>query len=842
MDDNNNKNITQIQKINNKIRGKLFTLIGDVICGYAFDPANPDERLIVEIYINNSFITAVRADLEEYNNVETNDNFHGFTVVLPKKWLNIERICISAKIANTNIWLDNNINRNNTANNINIIPFYSQVWNSGGLVISGWYWNPTKQNIKVKAIIIDEFNNEIILDECIANRPQHDFIHINNPKFGFILNLPISLADGNTHEIFVKEENGNNLIGSPIYVCCNVNGTDYLFNQIIKEKSKNAQDKNSIELLKKLFAQQNKVAPVSVGFKHYDNWYRLFNNSKFFTDTSINPVDSNDKVLILIIGENNKEKQQVSIQSLSKQENFNPKNIVIIYVENESNDIDNYVRRLTYLVNDHNLKVIIPLNAGDILSSKAVYTYLRCFTEYSKLDIIYSDNDEIDIFHEKHENFFGKPAWDETLFYGIDYLTNGIAISIRAIKRALDYLAKNKVQLLANWHTLLCATISITNASDIGHLPFVLYHKNKDNDYNNRIVSQSRLDALNWLSNLPHKLGNDLEKAEVSILPKFSHLTKIRFIPKKFPKISLIIPTKDKLNYLKKCIYSLVGNTNYPDFVNNVEIVIVDNNSVEFKTKQWLNFIRIRYSNIKIIDYNKPFNYSAIHNYIVQNNFVSNEIIGLINNDIEVIENEPNWLIEMVTNLLRPNVGIVGAKLLWQNQIVQHAGVIIGVNGLAAHIGNYWNDNEEGYFGINQINRELSSVTAACLLIRKEHYLQLNGMEENLFPIAFNDVDLCLRLQQQLKLKVIWCAFAKLIHAESASRGKEDTAFKFARAKREQQNFIQRWSADQPYGDIYYNPNLNLDSIASVYNALALPPRNNHTVRINNILCTKKIY
>ena len=285
-----------------------------------------------------------------------------------------------------------------------------------------------------------------------------------------------------------------------------------------------------------------------------------------------------------------------------------------------------------------------------------------------------------------------------------------------------------------------------------------------------------------------------------------------------------------------------MGNTNYPDFVNNVEIVIVDNNSVEFKTKQWLNFIRIRYSNIKIIDYNKPFNYSAIHNYIVQNNFVSNEIIGLINNDIEVIENEPNWLIEMVTNLLRPNVGIVGAKLLWQNQIVQHAGVIIGVNGLAAHIGNYWNDNEEGYFGINQINRELSSVTAACLLIRKEHYLQLNGMEENLFPIAFNDVDLCLRLQQQLKLKVIWCAFAKLIHAESASRGKEDTAFKFARAKREQQNFIQRWSADQPYGDIYYNPNLNLDSIASVYNALALPPRNNHTVRINNILCTKKIY
>lgn len=218
-----------------------------------------------------------------------------------------------------------------------------------------------------------------------------------------------------------------------------------------------------------------------------------------------------------------------------------------------------------------------------------------------------------------------------------------------------------------------------------------------------------------------------------------------------------------------------------------------------------------------MLDHPFPFNYSTINNRAAD--AATGEVIGLINNDIEIIES--SWLKEMVAQLMRPGVGAVGAKLLWPNNMVQHGGVVVGVNGLAAHSGNTLAEHDPGYLGNNQITRRQSAITAACMLMRKTVYDTVGGLDENTFPVAFNDVDLCLKIRQ-LGLHLVWSAFARLIHAESASRGKDLAPEKRARAQREQQKFIERWTIGH-YNDPFYNPALALDYLTGPYGGLALP-------------------
>jgi len=156
--------------------------------------------------------------------------------------------------------------------------------------------------------------------------------------------------------------------------------------------------------------------------------------------------------------------------------------------------------------------------------------------------------------------------------------------------------------------------------------------------------------------------------------------------------------------------------------------------------------------------------------------------------------------------------------------MVQHGGVVVGINGLAAHTGNHNNQRDPGYLGFNQLAREQSAITAACLLLRKHDYLRHSGLDAKRFPVAFNDVDFCLRLRQS-GLTLVWTPFATLTHAESASRGKEDSPSKAARANREQRHFLQSWAALYAKGDPYYHPGLSTDYSTGPYGGLALPPR-----------------
>ncbi|EPM94286.1 glycosyl transferase family protein, partial [Pseudomonas syringae pv. actinidiae ICMP 19070] len=333
--------------------------------------------------------------------------------------------------------------------------------------------------------------------------------------------------------------------------------------------------------------------------------------------------------------------------------------------------------------------------------------------------------------------------------------------------------------------------------------------------------SAQRLQAIAWLSE------SLAPGARVTQVPNFPALLRTQWpLPTTLPRVSLIVPTRDQLGLLRACIEGLLTATDYP----NLEIIVVDNQSSDPHTLMYLQQLNER--GVRVLPYPHAFNYSAINNYAVTQ--ATGELIGLVNNDIEIIA--ADWLKEMVSQLLRPNVGAVGAKLLWPNRMVQHGGVVVGVNGLAAHTGNNLEQRDPGYLGMNQITRRQSAVTAACLLLRKSVFDELGGLDEQAFPVAFNDVDLCLRIRQQ-GLNLIWTAFAELIHAESASRGKDQTPEKRARGQREQQGFIERWS-QSGQSNPYYHPALSLDYLSGPYGGLAMPPRTytprNHMERVHN--------
>jgi GT2 family glycosyltransferase len=297
--------------------------------------------------------------------------------------------------------------------------------------------------------------------------------------------------------------------------------------------------------------------------------------------------------------------------------------------------------------------------------------------------------------------------------------------------------------------------------------------------------------------------------ASVEVLPHGHYRIRWR-LPDPPPLVSLIIPTRDKLDLLKTCVESILALTSYP----NYEILVVDNQSSERETLDYMRSLQTR-ERVSVLHHDQPFNYSAINNWAARR--ASGEIIGLVNNDIEVIS--PDWLDEMASQAWRPEVGAVGAMLYYPDDRIQHAGVILGLGGIANHAYAGLPKGYAGHGGRARVCQYLSAVTAACLLVRRDVFDQVGGLDEKL-QVAFNDVDFCLRLREAGYWN-IWTPFAELYHHESASRGTEDSPEKIERFLGEVALMEQRWRHLLRV-DPAYNRNLTLmDQDFS----LAFPPR-----------------
>ena len=430
-------------------------------------------------------------------------------------------------------------------------------------------------------------------------------------------------------------------------------------------------------------------------------------------------------------------------------------------------------------------------------------------------DVIYSDEDKIDENGHRYDQYF-KPDWNPDLFLVQNYISHLGVYRTLLVRDVGGFRVGYEGS--QDWD-LAMRVIERTAGDRIRHIPKILYHWRSVPGSTAMLIgakSYATQAAEKVISEHFVRIG-----VTATISPTKGSYWRVHYpLAYPTPRVTLIIPTRNRLNVLQPCVESLLAKTTYANF----EILIVDNDSDEPETLAYLAQLAAegaggRQPNarrVRVVTFAGEFNYSAINNFGVSQ--TDAPLVGLLNNDLEVIHGD--WLDEMVSHALRPEIGCVGAKLYYPDDRIQHAGVILGIGGVAAHA---WQTHPRGAAGQahrNLLQQNLSAVTAACLIIRREVYLQVGGLEAEQLKVAFNDVDFCLKVRAA-GYRNFWTPYAELYHHESASRGKEDTLEKRDRFRTEVEYMTATWG-DLLLNDPAYNPNLTL-TINDF--TLALPPR-----------------
>lgn len=417
---------------------------------------------------------------------------------------------------------------------------------------------------------------------------------------------------------------------------------------------------------------------------------------------------------------------------------------------------------------------VVLLRADAELSEGGLFRFAEVLQSRRDAAILYGDHDEIDSDGRRTRPWF-KPRWNEEMFLAQNYLSGVTAIEASLARRAS--------QNASNLSELLLAASSQAEGR-IVHVPHIVCH------------AAPRLSAQNeWLD----AVRGHLQPLGAKCLPGPFGTVKIEWpLPDDLPLVSIIVPTRDKLELLKPCIESVLRRTSYANF----EIVIVDNGSVEPRTLQFFEEIA-KDPRVGIISYPGSYNFSAINNFAAGR--AGGAYLCLLNNDTEVLEF--SWLTEMMRYALRPDIGAVGAKLLYEDGSIQHAGVVVGMGGAAGHAHRFLPAGEPGYFRQAHVTHFVSAVTAACLVLDKQKFLAVGGLDEAELPVAFNDVDLCLKLQTA-GWRNVYVPHAVLLHHESKSRGSDQSPQNIERYKRELRVLQARWGTLN-YDDPQLNPNLD---------------------------------
>jgi len=435
------------------------------------------------------------------------------------------------------------------------------------------------------------------------------------------------------------------------------------------------------------------------------------------------------------------------------------------------------------------------LDHDDVLAPHALYEMVQKLNEDRNLKLIYSDEDKIDAKGNRFNPHF-KSGWNPDMFYSQNYICHFVMIK-RDILQEIGGFREGYEG--SQDYDMLLRSLKYISDDEIGHIEKILYHWRAiegSTAYGIGEKDYAHLAGLRALQDYFTQKDPRI-KVESGLLPT-TYKVNYPIPDTSNPLVSLLIPTRDGYDILSKCIESILKITTY----TNYEILILDNGTTCTKTLSYMEEKEKTHTNIKVLRYDHPFNYSAINNFGVTH--AQGDIIGLINNDIEFIS--PNWLGEMLQHAIREDVGAVGAKLYYANDTIQHGGVILGIGGVAGHSHKYFPKEHDGYFSRLKIIQNYSAVTGACLLVKKELFKRVNGLNEQDLTIAFNDVDFCLKLQEK-GYRNLWTPYAEAYHHESISRGKEDNPDKIARFNKEVEYMKKNWGAIL-LKDICYNTNL----------------------------------
>ena len=443
----------------------------------------------------------------------------------------------------------------------------------------------------------------------------------------------------------------------------------------------------------------------------------------------------------------------------------------------------------------------------DELAPHALACVAREIAAHPGLELVYTDEDKIDEQGFRFDPHF-KPDWNPDLLNGQNYISH-LAVFRTATLRAAGGLREG-FEGSQDWDLLLRVTEAIPAAA-IRHVPRVLYHWRASEG-----STSLHLGEKSYVNEAARRaLGEHFARLHVaaSLRPTVGgHWQVIYPVPEPRPLVSIIIPTHNAEPLVRVCFASIFARTAYSPY----EIILVDNRSDDPAALALFSDLA-KEDGVRVIDYAAPFNYSAINNLAARE--ARGEILCLLNNDVEILE--PRWLDELVSHAVRPEIGAVGARLYYPDMSLQHAGVITGLGGVAGHAFKNFSRQDPGTPQFRpHLTQDLSVVTAACLAVRRDVFIEVGGFDEDKLVIAFNDVDFCLKVEAA-GYRNLYTPFAELLHHESASRGQENTPDKVRRFQGEIDAVKARWG-ERLLNDPAYNPNLSLDSEDF---ALAYPPR-----------------
>lgn len=423
---------------------------------------------------------------------------------------------------------------------------------------------------------------------------------------------------------------------------------------------------------------------------------------------------------------------------------------------------------LTHVLESTVAPYVVPLTVDCRLTPAALLALARAIIVIPRdeIAVFYADQDEENTSGQRRNPWF-KPQWDEDLFLAQDYLSAACAIPAEAVRRInVDTACADDVAVYALLTRLLLGTTAIPAR----HVPHVAM-TTPANAW--CAASQARAGLVRAIAQ--GKVG-----AAVTNGP-FGTLVVHRTLPDPLPRISVIVPTRNRIELLRTCLDGL-ARTDY----SNLEVMVIDNDSDDPATLTYL--AGLDPARHRVLRYPGPYNYSAINNFAVSQ--TTAPYICLLNNDTEVIDS--SWLREMVAHAVRPEVGAVGARLLYPDLSIQHAGVVVGLGNAAGHAHRGLPDNEPGYFAQAYVARTATAVTAACLVVSKAKFDVVSGLDEKDLAVAYNDVDLCLKLRRA-GWRNIYVPQASLIHHESKSRGQDFAPEHMSRYMRELKVFQERW-------------------------------------------------
>ena len=452
------------------------------------------------------------------------------------------------------------------------------------------------------------------------------------------------------------------------------------------------------------------------------------------------------------------------------------------------------------------------IDHDDLLSKNALYEIVNEINENKNIDFIYTDEDKVNNEGIFFEPYF-KPDYSPETLECNNYITHFVVVKKELIEKV--GLLRDEFNGAQDFDFVLRAT---KKAKEVKHISKILYHWRVAQNSTAYVADTKPYAFDAGVNVIKQYLKESNKNAEVEFGQDVPGIYKIKYEVIGNPKVSIIIPNKDNVNLLKNCINSILKLTTY----KNYEIIVVENNSKNNETFEYYKEI-IKENNVKILNYNKntlldsngekevefknsenekEFNYSKLINFGVKNS--NGEYILQLNNDTKLLSKD--WLEFLIGYAQNEEIGAIGGRLYYEDKTIQHAGIIVGLSGIAGNALVNLPYGKHAYFGRESATRNVSAVTGACLFCRRELYEKVGYMDENNFKIAFNDVDFCLKLMEK-GYRNLYIPYVELIHYESKSRGYEYSKEKEERFNKESENFKEKWKDFLEKGDPYYNKN-----------------------------------